>query len=323
MAGRTSNPFSLSDTNKRYHTYDYWLRHTFGGKVAKIPLDMGLTCPNIDGRCGTGGCIYCSGRGSGDFASSPRLSLREQYDTQRALLSDKWPTERCIAYFQAHTNTYAPVGFLESAFEEALTYPGVVGLNIATRADCLPPDILALLDRLSRRTTLTVELGLQTVHDTTAARINRGHTFAQFRAGYAVLRERVPAALTCLHLIFGLPGESREDMLATVRAVADLHPHQVKIHLLHVLRGTALGEMYQAGNYIPMEREDYITTVVEALKLLPPDVVVARLTGDGPAADLLAPSWSRRKREVLNDIDKALVAANTWQGIAYQQNVGI
>ena len=308
------NPFPYTDGSKRYHTYDYWLKSTFGGKCAKIPLDAGFSCPNLDGRCGVGGCIYCSGRGSGDFAEVSSVPLREQYDRQREFLAKKWPTERCIPYFQARTNTYAPVEVLRPLFEEVLIYPGVVGMNIATRADCLPEETVSLLRELSERTVLTVELGLQTAHDGTAAAINRGHTYADFLEGYTRLREGAPRALVCIHLIFGLPGEDEAAMLETVRRVAELRPDQVKIHLLHVLRGTALGETYESGGYTPMEKDAYMTTVVKALELLPPEVVVARLTGDGAAADLLAPLWSRRKREVLNGIDRLLSVTDTWQG---------
>ena len=312
------HPFPHSDGSKRYHTYDYWLKSTFGGKCAKIPLDAGFSCPNLDGTCGRGGCIYCSGRGSGDFAESSVVPLREQYDRQREFLSGKWPTERCIPYFQARTNTYAPADVLRPIFEDALTWPGVVGMNIATRADCLPEDTVALLGELSEKTVLTVELGLQTTHDKTAAAINRGHTYADFLEGYTRLRAGAPKALTCIHLIMGLPDETEADMLETVRRVADLKPDQVKIHLLHVLRGTALGDLYEKGKYTPMEREAYISVVVKALELLPPETVVARVTGDGAAADLLAPLWSRRKREVLNGMDMALSALDTWQGRLYQ-----
>ena len=314
------NPFPYADTNKRYHTYDYWLKSTFGGKCAKIPLDAGFTCPNMDGTCGVGGCIYCSGRGSGDFAESSVVPLREQYDRQREFLAKKWPTERCIPYFQARTNTYASVERLRYVFEEALTWPGVVGMNIATRADCLPDEVVALLRELSEETVLTVELGLQTAHDTTAALINRGHTYADFVEGYNRLREGAPRALVCVHLIFGLPGEGEADMLETVRRVAALRPDQVKIHLLHVLRGTVLGDMYGAEKYIPMDMEAYVSVVVRALELLPPETVIARLTGDGAAEDLLAPLWSRRKREVLNRIDQLLAAADTWQGRSTTRN---
>ena len=315
---RNGNSFPFSDGSKRYHTYDYWLKTTFGGKCAKIPLDAGFSCPNLDGTCGTGGCIYCSGRGSGDFAASATVPLREQFDRQREFLSGKWPAERCIPYFQARTNTYAPVEVLRPIFEQALTWPGVVGMNIATRADCLPPDTVSLLAELSEKTVLTVELGLQTTHDKTASAINRGHTYADFLEGYTRLREGAPKALICVHLIMGLPDETEAEMLETVKRVAELKPDQVKIHLLHVLRGTRLGDLYEEGKYTPMEREDYVSTVVKALELLPPETVVARVTGDGAAGDLLAPLWSRRKREVLNGIDQALLALETCQGAKYK-----
>lgn len=310
-----SNPFAYTDSNKRYYTYDYYLKRTFGGKCAKIPLDAGFTCPNIDGRCGTGGCIYCSGRGSGDFAREASIPLREQYELTRAALSSKWDTTRCIPYFQAHTNTYAPLAVLKEKYEEALTFPGVVGMNIATRADCLPRDTVAYLGALSQRTVLTVELGLQSCHDDTAARINRGHTWEQFLEGYHRLREDGAPILRCVHLIFGLPGEDDEAMLETVRRVAALRPDQVKIHLLHVLRGTVLGNMYERGEYEPLSRERYISLVARALTLLPPTTVIGRLTGDGMAEALLAPDWSRRKVTVLNDIDKLLLQNNWYQGI--------
>ena len=317
------NPFAYSHTNKRYHTYDHWLKATFGGKCAKIPLDAGFSCPNLDGTCGHGGCVYCSGRGSGDFAEEATMPLREQYDRQREKLAGKWPTERCIPYFQARTNTYAPTERLRRLFFEVLDYPAVVGMSIATRADCLPPDTVALLGELSRRTVLTVELGLQTAKDETAALINRGHTYADFLEGYTRLRRDAPDALTCIHLILGLPGEDEADVLESARAVAALRPHQVKLHLLHVLKGTPLARLYEAGEYVPPEQEAYVSMVVKVLELLPPETVVARLTGDGAAAELLAPRWSLCKRAVVAAIDRLLVARRTWQGRLYQQNVEI
>lgn len=314
---RSTNPYKYTDSNKRYHTYDYYLRTAFGGKCAKIPLDAGFTCPNIDGKCGTGGCIYCSGRGSGDFAELPTLSLREQYERTREKLSSKWSTEKCIAYFQAHTNTYAPLDVLKEKFDEALTFDGVVGLNIATRADCLEDDVVEYLAELAEKTVLTVELGLQTAHDGTADLINRGHSFADFVAGYNKLRAASEKINICVHLIFGLPQETREMMLHTVRKVAALEPHQVKIHLLHVLRGTKMGKIYENGEYTPLTKEEYVETVVFALELLPPETVVSRVTGDGMADDLLAPDWSRKKVSVINDIDKLLYSRNTYQGKLY------
>ncbi len=312
---RSENPYKNTDSNKRYYTYDYYLRQRFGVKVAKIPLDIGLTCPNIDGRCGVGGCIYCSGRGSGDFAESPLLSIKEQYERTRAKLSSKWSTASCIAYFQAHTNTYAPLEFLKEKFEEALALDGVVGLNIATRADCLEDDVCEYLAELAERTVLTVELGLQSSSDETAEKINRGHSYAQFLDGYRRLREASDKIEICVHIIFGLPGETREDMMRTVRDVASLRPDQVKIHLLHVLRGTVMADIYECGEYTPLGKDEYVALVADAIELLPPDTVVARVTGDGMADELLAPDWSRKKVSVINDIDKLLYERNSYQGI--------
>ena len=315
MTQAETNPFPYSDTNKRYYTYDYYLRRTFGGKCAKLPLDAGFTCPNIDGRCGRGGCIYCSDRGSGDFAPNALLPIAEQIRLQKELFSRKWDTSRCIAYFQAHTNTYAPLAVLKEKYEQALGEEGIVGLNIATRADCLPPDVVAYLAELAERTVLTVELGLQSSSDATAARINRGHDSATFCRGFSALRSASPKIGICVHIILGLPDEDDETMMQTLRDVAKLHPDQVKIHLLHVLRGTALAGLYERGAYEPLERERYIRLVADALELLPPDTVIGRLTGDGAADDLIAPLWSRKKTTVINDVDKLLYERNSYQGI--------
>ncbi len=308
------NPFANSDSNKRYYTYDYYLRKTFGDKCAKLPLDAGFTCPNIDGKCGSGGCIYCSSRGSGDFAGSPDLSIPAQLQEAAERMSSKWRSGKYIAYFQAHTNTYAPLEILKRKFSEALDFPGVVGVNIATRADCLEDDVVEYLAELAERTVLCVELGLQTSNDATAKLINRGHTYSQFVEGYNKLRTASDKINICIHTILGLPGENDSVMYQTVRDVSELHPDQIKMHLLHVLRNTVLGEMYLAGEYCPMERERYINLIVDMLELLPPDIVIARLTGDGAPDDLLAPEWSRRKTTVINDIDKALYARRSMQG---------
>ena len=314
MSQREQNPYSFSDSNKRYYTYEYYLRKAFGRKVAKIPLDAGFTCPNIDGRCGTGGCIYCSGRGSGDFAESPLLPIEEQYRIVRERLSSKWDTGACIPYFQAHTNTYAPLSTLRPLFERALSLEGAVGLNIATRADCLPEDVCAYLADVAERTVLTVELGLQSSSDRTATRIRRGHTFAEFCAGFARLRAASEKIQICVHVILGLPGETREDMMQTVEDVARLHPDQVKLHLLHVLKDTDMETMYREGAYRPSEKEEYVALVADAIERLPADTVIARLTGDGMADALIAPDWSRKKVSVINDVDKLLFARDSWQG---------
>ena len=314
---RNSNPYPYSDTNKRYQTYEYYMRRKFGGRVAKIPLDAGLSCPNIDAGAG---CIYCSGRGSGDSVPMG-LSLREQYDSGRATLSSKWSTEKCIAYLQAHTNTYAPIDVLRGIYEEILTFPSLCGISIATRADCLSESVCELLCEVSEKIPLTVELGLQSSSDITAKRICRGHTMADFEEGYARLRRVVPKAEVCIHVIFGLPDESDEDMMNTVRKVAELEPEQVKIHLLHVIKDTPLGDEYLRGEYEPLDRERYISLVCEALKLLPPEVVICRLTGDGIADDLLAPEYNKRKIAILNDIDKLMYSSGATQGCEYTKNV--
>ena len=314
---KLSNPFANSDTNKRYYTFEYYCRRKCGGRCVKIPLDAGFTCPNIDGRCGTGGCIYCSPRGSGD--SIPSFSdVREQYTAGRAALASKWDVSRTISYFQAHTNTYAPIEVLRHLFYDALSFDGAVGLDIATRADCLPDDVTSLLAEIAEKTDLTVELGLQSSDDRTAKLIGRGHDFAAFCDGYRRLRNSSPRISICVHIILGLPGESDEMMLRTVRDVAALRPDMVKLHLLHVLADTRLSEMYRSGNYQPLTQSHYVDLVVSSLELLPPDTVIARLTGDGMPDTLEAPLWSRRKIAVINDIDKLMFKKNTWQGRLFE-----
>ncbi len=317
MTERTKNPFPHSDTNKRYYTFDYYLKETYGGKTAKIALDAGFSCPNMDGTCGTGGCIYCSDRGSGDFAPPPTLSIREQFAMQCETLGKKWELTRVIPYLQARTNTYAPVERLRAVYREAMALPGAVALHIATRADCLAPEVLSLLSEVSEQIPLTVELGLQSAFDDTAAIIRRGHTRADFIRGYFALRHAVPRARISVHLINGLPGEDRARMLENARFLADLRADEVKIHLLHVIRGTPMAAMYEGGAYTPMTLFDYVETVAEQLTLLPPETVIGRLTGDGDRATLLAPLWSLKKTVVLNEIDKLLARTGRVQGDAY------
>ena len=309
-----TNPFIHSDTNKRYYTYDYYLRRTFGTKCAKIPLDAGFTCPNRDGTLGTGGCIYCSGRGSGDFACSPELPIAEQYRRQREILAGKWREFSCIPYFQAHTNTYAPLERLKALFEEAVTFPDAVGLSIATRPDCLPDEVLEYLADLSERTLLTLELGLQTVHDETARRINRGYPFKTFLDAYRRIRRIAPRIRISAHLIFGLIGENDEMMVETVQTLAALRPDEVKLHVLYVQNDTEMARIYRNGGYFPMNEAEYVDLVVRAISMLPPDTVIGRLTGDGDRKQLLAPLWTKNKRLLLNKIDKKFYEANVWQG---------
>ncbi len=307
------NPFPYSDTNKRYHTYDYYLRHRYGGKCVKLSLDAGFTCPNIDGKCGYGGCIYCSPRGSGDFTHAG-LSLRDQYDRQRELLGRKWETVRCIPYLQAHTNTYAPIEVLRRVFGEVLAFPDAVAFHIATRADCLGDEVLSLLREVSEAIDLTVELGLQSVHDKTARRINRGHTFSDFLDGYRALREAVPRARIGIHLINGLPGEDAAMMLESAKHVAALCPDEVKLHLLHVLSGTPLTIEYESGAYTPLTLSEYVGVLIGQLEYFSPETVVGRVTGDGSPDALLAPLWSRKKFVVMNAIDREMTEKNTYQG---------
>ncbi len=321
MAGQADhNPFLYSDSNKRYHTYDFAMRRRFGKKCAKLPVDGGFTCPNRDGTKGTGGCIYCSARGSGDFCAGAELSVTEQLKRAYEAMSRKWDDVLGVAYFQAFTNTYAPLDVLRAKYEEALTFPNVVGLSVATRADCLPDDVCAYLAGLAERTFLTVELGLQTARDDTAERIGRGHTFADFLAGYEKLRRASPKIGVCVHLIDGLPGESREDMLETARLVGLLRPEQVKIHLLHVLEGTRLAGLWREGKVPMLSMEEYCSAVVGQLERLPPETVIGRVTGDGMADALLAPDWSRKKRVVMNTIDRMFYAQDTMQGRLFTES---
>ena len=315
----SKNPYKNSDTNKRYYTYDYYLRRTFGSKCMKIPIDAGFTCPNIDGKCAHGGCIYCSPRGSGDFAQESVIPTDSQFDIVKSQLSSKWKTDKYIPYFQAHTNTYAPAEIIREKIEPVMKKEGVVALNIATRADCLEDDALSYLCELAERTTLTVELGLQSSNDETARVINRGHSYEDFLCGYKKLRDASNKINVCVHIIFGLPGEDREMMLKTVKDVASLRPEQVKIHLLHVIKNTAMADMYLSGGYTPMTMEEYVDTVAEALTHLPPDTVIGRLTGDGMQSELLAPDWSRKKTVVINNIDKKMYENDLYQGKNYTE----
>ncbi len=306
------NPFPYSDDNKRYHTYSYSLRHRFGGKVSRISLNAGLSCPNLDGTKGTGGCTYCSPSGSGEFGGTPGAPIAEQFTDVAAKMGEKWDTQKHIAYFQARTNTYAPAEKLRALYEEALNCPGVVGLSIATRPDCLPDDVCDLLGKLAERTYLTVELGLQSVWEETGRRINRCHTWEDFLNGYEKLHKR--GVLVGAHIINGLPGETPDRMLKTAEELSKLNLHLVKIHLLHVIQGTRLAKQYQAGEFPLLTREEYVNIVCSQLELFPPEFVLGRLTGDGVPEQLIGPVWSLKKLCVLNEIDKEFVRRDSWQG---------
>lgn len=298
-------------SGKRYHSWSWHLQSVFGEKVAKISLDAGFTCPHR--KENSGGCIYCSPRGSGDFAGEAGKAIPAQFHEMAAKVREKWPEVRkFIAYFQAYTNTLAPVSRLESLYNQALEQEGVVGLSISTRPDCLPQPVLDLLAELNEKTWLWVELGLQSIHDSTLRLINRGHNYASFVEAVENLKKI--GIKTCVHIILGLPGETEEMMLQTARALAALKLDGIKIHLLNVIKNTPLAEMWKRGQVPLPDMATYARWVADILELLPPEMVIHRLTGDSPAPLLLAPAWSLRKWEVLMAIEGELKRRETWQG---------
>lgn len=302
--------------DKRFHTWNYEMRSMFGTKVFKVMLDAGFTCPNRDGTIATGGCTFCSTRGSGDFAGSRRDDLVTQFNVIRDRQHRKWPNARYIGYFQAYTNTYAPLETLREYYETILRQPGVVGLSIATRPDCLPDDVVDYLAELNERTYLWLEMGLQTVHESTSQLINRAHDTACFRD--AVDRLRARGIRVCAHIIYGLPGEDSQMMLETGRQTAAMDVQGIKIHLLHLMRKTPMVRQWRDGLLRFLEMDEYVDLVVDTLEMLPPDMVVHRVTGDAPRDLLIGPMWSLNKWEVLNAIDRELVRRNSWQGKRWQ-----
>lgn len=304
--------FIYSDDNKRYYTHNYYLRHKYGKKVFKVPINLGLSCPNRDGTKGVGGCTFCSGNLSGDFAGNPADSVEKQFEAVKAVLHKKWSDAYYIPYFQAGSNTYAPLERLVPAFEKAVSFENAVGINIATRADCITDECADYLKTLSQKTDLEVELGLQTANDKTAARINRCHSLKDFIMGYEKLKSR--GIDVCIHIINGLPGETGEDMLDTARTVARLSPHSVKIHLLHIIKGTKLCDEFLRGDFSEMSMRDYVNIVCDQLEILPKNTVIARVTGDGKRETLVAPLWSLKKFCVMNEIDKEMLARGAFQG---------
>ena len=297
---------------KPYRSLDYMLRERFGEKVYKVTLNGGMSCPNRDGKLGTRGCIFCSAGGSGDFAADSSLSITEQIDRQISILSAKRPIRKYIAYFQAFTNTYAPVEYLEKIFTEALSHPGIVALSIGTRPDCLGKDVVTLLSRLNRQKPVWVELGLQTIHEKTAAYIRRGYPLSCFED--AVRRLRNEDIEVIVHTILGLPGESTQDILNTMEYLNHQDIQGIKLQLLHVLRGTDLASDYEKGLFCTYERDEYISLVISCLEHLRPDMVIHRITGDGPKDLLISPLWASRKREVLNLLHHQMKENHNYQG---------
>lgn len=297
---------------KPYHSLDYMLREHFGEKVYKVTLNGGMSCPNRDGKIGHRGCIFCSEGGSGDFAAPASLSVTEQIESQIAMLSEKRPIHKYIAYFQAYTNTYAPVDYLEKIFTEAINHPSIVALSIGTRPDCLGDDVVSLLSRLNKIKPVWLELGLQTIHHSTAVYIRRGYPLSCFDD--AVARLRRESIEVIVHTILGLPGESREDILATMEYLNHADIQGIKLQLLHVLKGTDLASDYEKGLFRTYERDEYLNLLIDCLEHLRPEIVIHRMTGDGPKDLLIAPLWASRKREVLNLLHHAMKERQSYQG---------
>jgi radical SAM protein (TIGR01212 family) len=303
---------------KPYRDLNTYFRSLFGSRVHKVTVDAGLTCPNRDGTLSTGGCIYCNAKGSGTGAHQKGISITQQIERSKVRIARRFKTNKLMAYFQAFTNTYAPVAHLKALWDEALAVDGVVGLAIGTRPDCVEPAVLDLLESYARSHLIWIEYGLQSAHDQTLTRINRGHDFACFERTVSATRNR--GINICAHVILGLPGESRRQMLETADAVAALGIDGVKLHLLYVVRGTALETIYRQGHYHPLERQAYADLVCEFIERLPKAMIIQRLTGDPHPHELIAPQWSLQKRETMELIDQCFAQKQTWQGKHFRDN---
>lgn len=299
-------------TQKRYNAFSDELKREFGCRVHRVSVDAGFSCPNRDGALGTGGCIYCGGRGSGAHGILQGASVAEQIEAGKEVMVRKYKAKRFIAYFQAYSNTYAPPEILRGLYDNALAVSDVVGLIVGTRPDCLPPGTVALLAEYARRTYFWLELGLQSPLDRTLEYLRRGHDFAAFERAVADCRSA--GIRVCAHAILGLPGESREEMLATARVLNGLGVEGVKIHLMHVMKDTPLEDLYRRGEVAMLDRDEYVGLVCDFLERLRPEISIQRLTGDGGHDHLVAPLWSLRKFEVLNAIDCELERRGTRQG---------
>lgn len=306
------NEFKYSNDNKRYHTLDYFYKQKFGMKVFKVSLNAGFSCPNIDGTVGFGGCIYCSNSGSGDFAGNKNDDLITQFDKIKNVLHKKWPEAKYIGYFQAHTNTYAPVNILKEKYESILRLPNVIGLSIATRPDSISDECLEYLIDLSKRTFLTIELGLQTIHKNTTLLINRCHDLQTFENMVNKLRNHNINVV--VHIINGLPFETKDMMIETIKYINSLDIQGVKIHMLHILKKTKLAKLYNREHFHILTKEEYIDIVCDQLEYLRPEIVINRITADPVKEDLIEPTWLIKKFCVLNDIDKELAKRNSYQG---------
>lgn len=304
--------FKYSYNNKRYHTLDYFYKNKFKEKVFKVSLNAGFSCPNIDGTVGTGGCIYCSKTGSGEFAGNKKDNIIKQFNDIKEMMHKKWPKAKYIGYFQARTNTYAPVPKLKELYEEILKQENVVGLNIATRPDSITDECLEYLKELNKRTYLTIELGLQTINEKTSKLINRCHTLKCFEDMVKKLRKENINVV--VHIINGLPYETKEDMLNTIKYLNKLDIQGIKIHMLSIIKDTPLEKLYNKEKFHILTKEEYIDIVINQLELLKPEIVINRITGDPKIDDLIGPKWLTKKFCVLNDIDKEMVKRDSFQG---------
>ncbi|RJP75377.1 MAG: TIGR01212 family radical SAM protein [Candidatus Abyssobacteria bacterium SURF_17] len=299
---------------KRYYQFSEYLKERFGCKVYKVTIDAGFTCPNRDGSLGWGGCSYCNNLG---FSANTRLSprpIREQVEQGMAFMRERYKADKFIAYFQAYTNTYAPIETLRAYYDEALAFEDIVGLSIGTRPDCVPEPVLDLIENYQAATReVWVEYGLQSIHDSTLKRVNRGHDYAAFLD--ALERTGRRSLKVCVHVILGLPGESHDDMMATARALAQMDIDSVKIHLMHVLRDTPMEKELLEGRFKTLEFEEYVSLVCDFLEYIPSHISIQRLTADGPRAVLLAPTWATQKRKIIAAIDAELERRNSHQGI--------
>ena len=297
---------------KPYNSLSDHLKEKLGAKTVKLSVNAGFSCPNRDGKISRGGCIFCSGSGSGDFAPPADMPIDKQLELSRQRISTKWPDAKYIAYFQAFTNTYAPVDVLEKKYNEALSCPWISGIAIATRPDCMGDGVADLLKDISEKTYLWVEFGLQTSREDTAELINRGYKNEVYLDAMEKMKKR--GIETVAHIILGLPGETREDMRNSVTFAAEAHTDGIKLQLLHVIRGTRLHEMYMENPFHIMTRDEYTDTVIDMIEHLPPEIVIHRLTGDGNRNELVLPNWSMDKRGVLNEIHRKMKLYESYQG---------
>ncbi len=312
------SPFINSNTNKRYYTLDYYFKQKYGFKVGRIPINAGFTCPNIDGTKSYDGCTFCSIKGSGDFAGHHTDSLLKQWDDGKNMMLKKWPNAKFIAYFQAFTNTYAPLEVLRKKYEVFVDLEECIGISIATRPDCLDDNIIDYLGELNQRCNLIVELGLQTIHEETGLLINRCHTTKELDV--VVKKLQVYNINVVIHIINGLPKETTKMMLQTAKYVSDLKVDGIKIHLLHIVNGTHIVKQLNQGLLEMMQQDDYVNLVCDQLEVISPNIVIHRLTGDAPQHEFIGPIWSRKKGLVLNKIDQELVRRDSWQGKKFKKN---